>query len=71
MPLAAHKLTQCINADWLLTNLPEATWGSYGPGGSSSKALGYGLDGPGVGGMEILLHSVSRLVLGSTQPPIK
>ena len=47
-----------------------------GPGGSSGKALGYGLDGPGsipgVGGVEILLHSfVSRLVLGSTQPSIK
>ena len=47
-----------------------------GPGSSSGKALGYGLDGPGsipgVGGVEIFLHSfVSRLVLGSTQPPIK
>ena len=43
-----------------------------GPGGSIGKALGYGLDGPGVGGMEIFLHSfVSRLALGSTQPPIK
>ena len=47
-----------------------------GPGGSSGKALGYVLDGPGsipvVGGVEMLLHSfVSRLVLGSTQPPIK
>ena len=47
-----------------------------GPGGASGKALRYGLDGPGsipgAGGMEIFLHSfVSRLVLGSTQPPIK
>ena len=47
-----------------------------GPGSSSGKVLGYGLDGPGlipgVGGVEIFLHSfVSRLVLGSTQPPIK
>ena len=47
-----------------------------GPGGSSGKVLGYGLDGPGliqgVGGVEIFLHSfVSRLALGSTQPPIK
>ena len=47
-----------------------------GPGGWSGKALGYGLDGPGsipgVGGVEIFLHSFgSRLVLGSTQPPIK
>ena len=46
------------------------------PGGSSGKALSYGLDGPGsipsVGGVEIFLRSfVSRLVLGSTQPPIK
>ena len=40
-----------------------------GPGGSIGKALSYGLDGPGsipgVGGVEIFLHSfVSRLVLG-------
>ena len=47
-----------------------------GPGGSSDKALGYWLDGPGsipgVGGVAIFLHSfVSRLVLGPTQPPIK
>ena len=47
-----------------------------GPGGSRGEVLGYGLDGPGsipgVGGVEILLNSfVSRLVLGSTQPPIK
>ena len=47
-----------------------------GAGGSSGKALGYGLDGPGsipgVGGVEIFLHSfVSRLALESTQPPIK
>ena len=47
-----------------------------GSGGSSGKALGCGLDGPGsipgVGGVEIFLHSfVSRLTLGSTQPPIK
>ena len=46
------------------------------PGGSSGKALGCGLDGPGsipgVRGVEIFLHTfVSRLVLGSTQPPIK
>ena len=39
-----------------------------GPGRSSGKALGYGLDGPdsipGVGGVEIFLSSfVSRLVL--------
>ena len=48
----------------------------YGPGGSSGKALGYGLDDPGsipgVGGGGDFLHSfMSRLVLGSTQPPIK
>ena len=47
-----------------------------GPGGSSGKELSCGLDGPGsimgVGGVEIFLHSlVSRLALGSTQPPIK
>ena len=47
-----------------------------GPGGSSGKALGYALDGPGsipgVGGVEIFLHSfVSKLALGSTQPPTK
>ena len=45
-------------------------------GGSSGKALGYGLDGlgsiPNVGGVEIFLHFfVSRLALGSTQPPLK
>ena len=45
-------------------------------GSSSGKALGYGLDGPGlilgVGGVETFLHSfVSRLVLRSTQPRIK
>ena len=36
------------------------------------QALGYGLDGlgsiPGVEGVEIFLDSVSRLILGSTQP---
>ena len=43
-----------------------------GPGSSSGKALGYKLDGPRVGGVEILLHSfVSRLVLRFTQPPIE
>ena len=47
-----------------------------GEDGSSGKALDYGLDGPGsiagVGGVKIFLHSfVSRLALGSTQPPIK
>ena len=47
-----------------------------GPGGASGKALRYGLDGPGsipgVGGVEIFLHSfVSRLVLGSTQTSYK
>ena len=47
-----------------------------GPGSSIGKALGYGLDGPGsipsVGRLEIFLHYiVCRLVLGSTQPPIK
>ena len=42
-----------------------------GPGDSSCKALGYGLDDPGVEWVEILLHSfVSRLVLGFA-PPIK
>ena len=47
-----------------------------GPGGSSGKVLDCGLDGlgpiPSVGGVEIFLHTVmSRLVLGSIQPPIK
>ena len=46
------------------------------PGSSSGKVLGYRLGGPGsipgVGEVEIFLHTfVSRLVLGSTQPPIK
>ena len=48
---------------------------AHGPGGSRGKALGCGMDGmgsiPSVGGVEIFLHSVSRLVPGSTQPPIK
>ena len=56
-------------------NLIQACDVQYVPDGASGKALGYGLDGPGsihgVGGVEIFLHSVSRLVLGSTQPPIK
>ena len=48
----------------------------HGQGGTSGKALGYGLDGPGsipgVGGMKIFLHSfVSKLVLGYTQRPIE
>ena len=49
----------------------------FGESGSSSgKALGYGLDGLGSildgGGMEIFVHYfVSKLVVGSTQPPIK
>ena len=48
------------------------TPGICGPGSSSGKALDYGLDGYGVGGVEIFLQSfVSRLVLGCTQPPIK
>ena len=43
---------------------------------SSDKALGNELNGPGSfpsdGGVEIFLHFiVSRLVLGSTQPPVK
>ena len=47
-----------------------------GLGSSSGKVLGYWLDGPGsipvVGGVQIFVHSfVSRLVLGSTQLPIK
>ena len=45
------------------------------PGSSSSKALGYELDGPSSipGGerLEIFHSSVSILVLGSTQPPVK
>ena len=47
-----------------------------GPVDSSGKALAYGLDGvdsiPGVGVVDIFLHSfLSKLVLGSIQPPIK
>ena len=46
------------------------------PGSSDGKAIDYGLDDPGsipyVGGVENFLHYfVTRLVLGSTQPPIK
>ena len=40
-----------------------------------AKASGYGLDSqgllPGIGGGVDFLHSMSRLVLGSTMPPIK
>ena len=48
----------------------------FWPGSFSGKALDYALDGPrsnpGVGGVEVFLHSfVSRQVLESTQPPIK
>ena len=67
---------------WTLTTSPGGVhflrWQFHtcGSGSSSSKALGYGLDGlgsiPGVGGVEIFLRSfMSRLVLRSTQPPIK
>ena len=53
------------------------TIGMGGPGScSSSKALGYRLDSPGsilaISGVENFLHSyISRLVLVSTQLPIK
>ena len=61
---------------WAIVEFARAPGETTGPGGSSGKALGYGLDGPGsipgVGGVEIFFRSfVSRLVLGSTQPPIK
>ena len=54
----------------------SGTGKNSGPGGSSGKALGCELDGPGsipgVRGVEIFLYTfVSRLVLGSTRPPIK
>ena len=43
-----------------------------GPGGSSGRTLGYGLNGadsiPGIGAVELFLHSVSRLVLESILP---
>ena len=47
-----------------------------GTGSLSDKALDYGLDGrgsiPDLGGLGIFLHSfVSRLVMGTAQPPIK
>ena len=45
------------------------------PSSRSDKTLDYELvvlgSIPGVRGVEIILHSVSRLALGSTQPPIK
>ena len=62
---------------WLYPRNFSGSIGSGGgPGSSSGKALGYGLDGPGSipgdGGVEIFLRSfMSRLVLRSTQPPIK
>ena len=59
---------------WELTS--SAINENCGSGSSSGKAYGYGMDGPGsipgVKGVEIFLRSfMSRLVLGSTQPPIK
>ena len=59
-----------------MSDIFEVVVPSKGPGSSSGKALDYELDGPGsipgVGGVEIFLHTfVFRLVMGSTQPPIK
>ena len=52
-------------------NVSSGTSFADGPGDSISKAIGYGLDGPGVQEVEIFLHSfVSTLVLGSTQQGI-
>ena len=61
---------------YLEENKEQPHENTCGPGSSSGKALGYGLDSPGsilgVGGVEIFLRSfVSRLALRSTQPPIK
>ena len=55
--------------------IPMTTFCIDGPGSSSGKSLGYRLNDPGsipgVGGVEIFLHSlVSRLGLEFTQPPI-
>ena len=68
-PLKISNLTLCDFYLWEHLKM-------WLPGSSSGKALGYRLDGlgliPGVREVEIFLHSfMSRLDLGSTQPPIK
>ena len=76
---AGHLINkvQSLNINFSFINQISVWYFLYhGPGGSSGKVLGCGLDGsgsiPGVGGVEIFLHTfVSRLVLGSTQSPIK
>ena len=70
---AAVLIPEFAVEDLPLTELQCRCRGSCG---SSGKALGYGLDGPGSisgvgGGGDFLQSFVSRLLLGSTQPSIK
>ena len=72
LPSGINRFTR----SWFFGDVAPRICSKCGPRNSWVKALDYELDGPGslpgVGGLEIILHSlVSRLVLGSTQPPIK
>ena len=60
----------------LLANNTTTAAGAAGQVVKAARRFGYGLDGPSsipcVGGVEIFIHSfVFRLVLLSTQPPVK
>ena len=71
------SITRFWNQHYFLKEInKDVYFPGCGPVSSSGKMLDYGLDSqsstPGVRGVEIFLHSfVSRLVLGSTQPPMK
>ena len=79
-PRSSHSAS-CLQSSGLFAQTisnrkKEVSRSPSGPGTSSDKELGNGLYGlgsiPSVGGVEIFLYSfVSRLVLGSTQSPIK
>ena len=76
MIISLPYLFKHMNNDESVPMLFQCLLDQDGPGSSSGKALGCGLDDPGsiqgVGGVEIFLHTfMPRLVLGSTQPPIK
>ena len=73
-PLAVARIPPVVRVPQFENCCSTCIWS--GAGTSSGKALGYGLDGPDsipvIGGVEIFfILSVSRLVLGYTQPPIK
>ena len=72
--LSVHSVCRFMNQKFK-GNIFKSNVNSVGQVAQAARALDYGLDSPGsipgVGGVEIFLHSfVSRLVLGSTQPPI-